>query len=152
VNNAEGLFLTLRRALQLIGAALALDGRVGGSSSVLASGVLSRDTPSASPGVLPRPHVRLSPAVNLEGDAVHHGLPERCVALESLDFLLDAMGRLRGRIEALLPPAQSTSAVHFFTRAAQCVAQLKGLMYHSNIVRTLPECGALPGMITAVAW
>ena len=160
VNNSEGLFITLRRALQQIGASLLiLEGRAvvgasqtGAGSSVLASGVFSRDTPQSLPGSYPHPIIKLSPAVNLDTEVGHYGLPERCVAVESLDFLLDALLRVRTRMEGLLPPAQGTSCMNFFTRAALCVVQLRGLQYHSSIVRTLPECGALPGMITSIAW
>jgi phosphate acetyltransferase len=45
------------------------------------------------------------------------GVAERCVAAESVDFLLDVLARVRGRIEAHMPPAQGASVLAFFARA-----------------------------------
>ena len=151
-NNSDALFITLRRALQQIGAALHAGGRVAGGASVLADGVFDADTPASRPGAVPEPFCALQAGVEIDGEAAAHGIVERCVAAESLEFLLDVLARVRGRIESHLPPAQGASVLNFFARAVQCTTQLRGLVYHSMVPRILPESGAVTAMVASVKW
>ena len=150
-NNAPGVFLTLRRALQLIGAALA-PGAQPQAGSVLAEGAFGGDTAVSRPGVAPQPVVRLCPSVDIESDERAHGLVERCVAAESLDFMLAVLSRVRTRIEAHLPPAQGNVVLNFFQRAVLVVVQLRAITYHSTIPKLCPHLGAIPGHIALVKW
>ena len=172
---SEGVFITLRRAIQLIGNDLSYGARgmSTSSTSVLAAGELSQDTNVSRPGIdRPEPFVRLQspaaaalpgsiggPGVEIEGDAVFFGVIERSVAVESLDFLLDILSRSRTRIETHLAtggaaPHAQQSVNNFFIRAVLCVTQLRGLIYQSMVPRIFPESGAVPNMVndTKMKW
>jgi hypothetical protein len=147
----EGVYTTLRRALQQIGSDLAggVASRTGAAkSSTLASGVFTSDASHSQRGTYPEAYVRLRAGVELDGEAAAFGAAERCVAVESLDFMLDVLSRVRTRIESHLPAAHVASLSNFFTRAVQCSTQLRGLMYASLVVRLVPESGAIPNQIT----
>lgn len=165
---SEGVFITLRRAIQLIGNDLSYGARgmSTSSTSVLAAGELSQDTTVSRPGIdKPEPFVRLQspaaaalpgsiggPGVEIEGEAVFFGAVERSVAVESLDFLIDILSRSRSRIETHLAtggaaPHAQQSVNNFFVRAVLCVTQLRGLIYKSLVPRIFPESGAVPNMI-----
>jgi len=154
----EGVYVTLRRALQQIGAELAGGSRAlaasGSAASALASGVFSSDGPASARGApLPEPPpVRLRAGVELEGDAAGFGIAERCVAVESLDFMLDVLAAVRPRVEAHVPASHVTALANFYSRAVLCATQLRGLMYHSLVPRVLPESGAIPNMVATVKW
>ena len=90
--------------------------------------------------------------MELEGEAAAFGVAERCVAAESLDICLHVLSRVRGRLEAHLPPAQGAGVGVFFARAVQCVTQLRGMVYHSMVPRLLPESGAVSAMVAAIKW
>lgn len=152
--NSDGIFITLRRALQQIGADLSTGARgMGtGSTSVLSDGHFQSDTGVSTRGFSPEPYVRLQSTVQIEGEQSTFGIVERCVAAESLEFLIDVMARVRGRIETHLSASHSASINNFYHRAVLCVCQLRGLMYHSFIPRLLPESGAIPNMIMNVKW
>jgi len=152
--NSDAVYLTLRRALQQIGADLSSGARsMGtGSTSVLADGHFSMDTGVSVRGLVPEPYVKLQANIEIEGEQATFGIVERCVAVESLDFLLDVMFRVRSRIESHLSASHATSISQFYTRAVQCCVQLRALIYHSMVPRLLPESGALPNMISSVKW
>jgi hypothetical protein len=89
------------------------------------------------------------PGVEIEGEAHHHGVCERAVAAESLDFLLDVLHRARPRVEAHLAgaPHALQAVAAFFARAVLCVTQVRALAFQQLVPRLLPESGAVPGMI-----
>ena len=151
--SSEAVYLTLRRALQQVGAELSSGVRMGtGSASALAEGVFSTDTQMSVRGYVPDPYVRLQSSIEIDGEANGHGVCERSVGVESLDFVLDVLSRVRSRIEALLPASHAASVASFYTRTVLCVTQLRALVYHSLVPRLLSESGALPSMIASVKW
>jgi len=152
--NAEGVYVLLRRALQHVGSELAAGGVRGSGSgtSVLVDGEFGHDTGATTRGVLPPPFVRPAVPLDVESEANGWGVSERCVGLESLDFILDILARVRPRIEAQLPATHSQSIINFFTRAVMSVVQLRALMYHSLTVRLMPEVGVLPDQVAAPKW
>jgi Protein of unknown function C-terminus (DUF2451)/Vacuolar-sorting protein 54, of GARP complex len=157
--NNEGVFVLLRRALQLIGAELlGLTGRGGMASrsgtSVLAEGQLNQDNPSSfpNPGFSPDFFVRPATPLELDDAGNAYGACERSVAVESLDFLLDVLQRIRPRIETHLPPAAMPRVNAFYTRSVLVVSQLRAVIYSALVPKFLPEAGALPAYITAVKW
>jgi hypothetical protein len=153
--NNEGVFVLLRRALQLIGSELSgVSGRSAAraSSSVLAEASLTHDTGVSARGWAPEPFVRPSAPLELDGEGAAYGVGERAVAMESLDFMLDVLSTVRARVEAQLPAAVTPRVQAFFSRAVLCVAQLRALMYHALVPRLLPESGALPSLMAAVKW
>jgi hypothetical protein len=152
--SSDGVFVLLRRSLQLIGADLAAGGgrMTTGGTSALADGNFSHDTGVTARGWMPDPFITPQVALEIEGESNAFGVCERSVALESLDFMLDVMARVRHKIEAQLPPTQLQTVYSFYQRAVQCVCLLRGLMYHSLVPKLLPESGAVPNMVTSIKW
>eukprot|EP00897_Mesotaenium_endlicherianum_P008196 jgi/Mesen1/7404/ME000388S06625 len=58
-----------------------------------------------------------------------YGLRERCVAMESIEWLADLLQRCRPRFQALLPHAALPSMDHFFSRTVEAVPDLKEHVY-----------------------
>lgn len=159
----EGVYVLLRRVVQLIGVDLLAGmghGMSTSSTSALAAGIVGHDTGSTPPGWMPldvsnKDHPRPiifpdSPPGFSEAQAF--GISERCTAVESLDFLLEVAARLRTRFEAHLPPSHLQSVATFYSRAVLCVCLLKGLVYHQAVPALVPELGALPSNIVNVKW
>lgn len=154
--NAPGVFVFLRRALQLIGAELSASaGRAGArvsvSQSALADGALSYDTGNSTPGLQPPLFVIPATPLEMDSEAVAFGACERAVALESVDFLLDVLARARPRIEATLPPSSAPRVASFFSRAVLTAVQLRALLYQALLPKLLPLAD-LPDKISAVKW
>lgn len=152
--NADGVYILLRRALQLVGDELAKTGVRGDGSatSVLADGEFGHDTAATTRCVGPPPFVKPTMPLEIETEASGWGIMERSVGVESLEFLLDVLARVRPRIEAQLPQTHAQSIANFYTRAVMAVTQLRALVYHSMTVRLMPENGPLPEMVAAVRW
>ena len=80
------------------------------------------------------------------------GLVPRCVAVESLDFVLEVLGSALALVRGALPPARADAVSDYATEVTTAVLELQGLVYHSFVPVVTPIAGELPGSVAAVKW
>lgn len=80
------------------------------------------------------------------------GLPQRCIAVESLQFVEHVLKMLLPMLEKVLPPSYHQALRAFVGRVSKVVVESRGFMYAAVLPRLLPEAMSIPAWIQACRW
>jgi hypothetical protein len=88
---------------------------------------------SAEPPAMPAPLFQLSDQVSLSDPKYYFGVQARCIAMESLDFVLQVLKECEGRVKSALPRSAQPRVTAFLAQSENLITDVKTFFYKSLV-------------------
>jgi hypothetical protein len=96
--------------------------------------------------------VSLSEAIDLNSTSTFSGLRARCLAVESLDFILSVLKECEARFRAALPRTAQNKVGAFLTRAENTLSDFRGFFYKTVAALPIGDTQAIVADIGRCRW